>query len=109
MRWYHYVALFFAGAFLANCVPHFVNGISGNPFPTPFSNPPGQGLSSSVINVIWALGNLLIGYLLIRAGKLNSKKVLGLIIFFLGIASMSILIADAFTKKAAIETYTLNK
>ena len=23
MRWYHYLALFFAGVFLANSVPHF--------------------------------------------------------------------------------------
>jgi hypothetical protein len=30
MRWYHYLAYFFGGAFLANTVPHFVNGISGS-------------------------------------------------------------------------------
>ena len=30
-RWYHYVAYFWGGAFLANFVPHFVNGISGSP------------------------------------------------------------------------------
>ena len=34
MRWYHYLALFFAGAFLVNCVPHFTNGVSGRPFPS---------------------------------------------------------------------------
>ena len=35
MRWYHYLALFFAGAFLVNSIPHFTNGISGRPFPSP--------------------------------------------------------------------------
>jgi hypothetical protein len=32
MRWYHYVAYFFGGAFLANTMPHLGNGISGHPF-----------------------------------------------------------------------------
>ena len=40
MKWYHYVTAFFAGMFLANAVPHFVNGVSGNPFPSPFADPP---------------------------------------------------------------------
>ena len=37
LKWYHYVATFFAGVFLANTIPHFVNGISGNLFPSPFA------------------------------------------------------------------------
>ena len=32
MRWYHYVAYFFGGAFLANTLPHLGNGISGHAF-----------------------------------------------------------------------------
>ena len=47
MRWYHYVAYFFGGAFLANALPHFGNGISGHAFQSPFASPPGVGLSSS--------------------------------------------------------------
>ena len=50
MRWYHYVAYFFGGAFLANAVPHFVNGVSGRPFQSPFASPPGEGLSSSTVS-----------------------------------------------------------
>jgi len=42
MRWYFFVAYFFAGAFLVNAVPHFVNGVSGRSFPTPFASPPGR-------------------------------------------------------------------
>jgi hypothetical protein len=37
MRWYHYVAYFFGGAFLANALPHLGNGISGHPFQSPFA------------------------------------------------------------------------
>ena len=43
-RWYRFVAWFFGGAFLANTIPHLVNGISGSPFQSPFASPPGEGL-----------------------------------------------------------------
>lgn len=98
-RWYHYVSAFFAGFFLANAVPHFVNGISGDPFPTPFADPPGQGLSSPLTNVLWALGNLLIGYLLFRIGRVNSRRIGALIVFFLGAAAISIVLSILFAEK----------
>jgi hypothetical protein len=53
MPWYDYLACFFSGMFLANLVPHFVHGVSGDPFPTPFAHPPGRGLSSPTVNVLW--------------------------------------------------------
>lgn len=56
-----YVRAFFAGAFLANAVPHFVMGISGVPFPSPFAKPPGEGDSSPVVNVVWGWLNLVVG------------------------------------------------
>ena len=52
MRWYHYVAYFFGGAFLANALPHLGNGTSGHAFQSPFASPPGVGLSSSMVNVL---------------------------------------------------------
>jgi len=99
-KWYHYVAAFFAGLFLANVIPHYVNGVSGDPFPSPFADPPGKGLSSPLVNVLWALLNLVIGYLLFRASKINSKTKLALIIFFLGIALISIQLGVHFAEKA---------
>jgi hypothetical protein len=98
MKWYHYIACFFAGAFLANVVPHYIHGVSGDRFPSPFSDPPGKGLSSSTINVIWALFNLVVGYLLFRAGKVSSNK-WGQLVFFLGIAGMSIMLSIHFVEK----------
>ena len=38
MRWYFFVAYFFGGAFLVNAIPHFVIGVSGRSFPTPFAS-----------------------------------------------------------------------
>ena len=99
MKWYHYVSAFFAGMFLANFVPHFINGVSGNAFPTPFSNPPGKGLSAPVVNVLWALFNLLVGYLLFRAGKITSQNKLALVIFFIGIICMSVMLSMTFVDK----------
>ena len=42
MCWYHYIAYFFGGAFLANAIPHFVSGVMGHPFQSPFAKPPGE-------------------------------------------------------------------
>ena len=75
MRWYHYLAYFFGGAFLANALPHLGNGISGHAFQSPFASPPGAGLSSSTVNVLWGLFNLAVGYLLVcRVGSFNLRK-----------------------------------
>ncbi|MBN2441907.1 MAG: hypothetical protein JXJ04_11185 [Spirochaetales bacterium] len=99
MMWYNYIACFFSGAFLANTVPHFIHGISGNKFPTPFAKPPGKGLSPPFINVLWALLNLLIGALLLWCGKVSTENILSLIIFFAGISLMSIQLSFVFSKK----------
>ena len=61
MPWYYYLLNFLAGALLANGVPHFVQGICGNKFQTPFASPPGVGESSAVVNVMWGLFNLVAG------------------------------------------------
>jgi membrane protein DedA with SNARE-associated domain len=99
MKWYHYIMVFLSALFLANFVPHFVNGISGIPFPSPFSDPPGKGLSSPLLNVIWAFINLIPGYFLLRYSKMNSKNYLALIIFFIGIVIMSVNLSLTFTDK----------
>ena len=101
MNWYDYIACFFAGLFLANAVPHFVHGVSGDRFPTPFAKPPGKGLSSATVNVVWGLFNLVAGFLLFRVGKISNGDNLALVIFLVGIASISILLSVEFTKKQA--------
>jgi len=57
MHWYYFVAYFVAGCLVANGVPHFVNGISGRRFITPFASPPFVGESSPLSNVTWGLIN----------------------------------------------------
>jgi hypothetical protein len=75
MAWYDYLALFFAGLFAANGVPHFVQGICGNRFQTPFASPPAVGESSAAVNVIWgwfnfAVAGALAHYFLPQLGAL---------------------------------------
>ena len=74
MDWLPDVCYFFGGAFLANAVPHFVSGMMGRPFQTPFAKPPGQGLSSSSVNVVWGFANFVVAYLLIaQVGSFNLR------------------------------------
>jgi hypothetical protein len=101
VNWYNYIACFFAGTFLANVVPHFVQGVCGNRFPTPFAKPSGKGLSSPTVNVVWSLLNLVVGYLLFRSGRVSSGDDFALIVFFAGILVLSTLMSVRFQKKHA--------
>ena len=82
MNWLHLVSYFFGGLFLANVVPHFVSGVMGKPFQSPFAKPSGVGFSSSTVNVLWGFLNRAIAYLRIcRVGAfrfLNTARVLTL-------------------------------
>jgi hypothetical protein len=50
-----YIASFFAGAFLCNCIPHLACGLRGETFPTPFANPRGKGPSAPMVNFLWGV------------------------------------------------------
>lgn len=99
MNWYHYVACFFAGMFLANAVPHFVKGVSGDRFPSPFSRPAGKALSSPLVNALWGLLNFAVGYVLFRAGRVSSQSVVVLAVFLAGVTIMSVMLSVNFAKK----------
>jgi hypothetical protein len=92
MEWMHDLAIFAGGAFLTNSIPHFVSGVMGRPFQSPFAKPRGQGLSSSTVNVVWGFFNLAAGYALVcRVGSFDlystgDAVALGSAILFSGIA-----------------------
>ena len=65
MPWYAYVLQFVSGLILANGVPHFVQGISGHRFQSPFASPPGVGESSAIVNVLWGFANIALGFLVL--------------------------------------------
>ena len=75
MNWQHLLSYFFGGMFLANAVPHFVSGGMGKRFQTPFAKPPGKGLSTSTVNVLWGFANFVFAYLLLlRVGHFDPRS-----------------------------------
>jgi hypothetical protein len=65
MAWYAYALDFVSGLLLTNGAPHFVQGVSGNPFQSPFASPPGVGESSPLSNALWGFANLALGLVLL--------------------------------------------
>jgi hypothetical protein len=87
MRWYHYIAYFFGGAFLA----------TGHPFQSPFASPPGEGLSSALVNVLWGTFNLAIGYLLVcRVGTFELRRTRHVAVAGAGALLMAVMLARVF-------------
>jgi hypothetical protein len=93
----HDLAYFFGGAFLANAVPHYVSGIMGRSFQSPFAKPPGKGLSSSTVNVLWGFGNLVIAYcLIVRVGQFDIRAADHIASLGLGFLLMGVMAARTF-------------
>ena len=99
MLWFHLPAPFFGGVFFANFIPHFVSGVLGRTFPTPFASPPFRGLSSSRVNVLYGLCNLAVAYtLLSRVGDFEPRSALHAGAFGLGLAAMSLFITRSLAR-----------
>ena len=97
MAWLHLLSYFFGGAFLANAIPHSVAGAMGRPFQSPFAKPPGQGLSSSTVNVLWGFFNLVVGYLLVaQVGDFEPRDLADVAALGLGALILSLMLARQF-------------
>jgi hypothetical protein len=102
MPWFCFPAYFFAGACFANFVPHFVSGVLGHTFPTPFASPPFRGLSSSRVNVVYGLCNLAVAYtLLLRVGDFEPRSGLHAGVFGLGLGAWSLMLARSLARLQA--------
>ena len=99
MHWLWLVSYFFGGAFTENAIPHFVSGLQGRPFQSPFAKPPGKGLSSSTVNVVWGFVNLVVAYLLlVRVGTFDLHATPDVAVFGLGLLLKGIGSAKHFGK-----------
>jgi hypothetical protein len=97
VEWLHDISYLFGGAFLANAVPHFVSGTMGRSFQSPFSKPPGQGLSSSTVNVLWGFANFVCAYLLIvRVGDFDVHALDEVIAVGVGVLLSGVMAARSF-------------
>ena len=90
-------AYFFGGVVLTNAVPHLVSGLMGRRFQSPFAKPPGQGLSSPTVNVVWGFLNLAVGYVLVcRVGNFDLRTTAHAGALGLGVFVMILLAARHF-------------
>jgi hypothetical protein len=97
MIWLHDLAYFFGGAFLSNAVPHYVSGVMGRSFQSPFAKPPGKGLSSSTVNVLWGFANLVLAYcLILRVGRFDPGAADQIASLGLGLLLMGVMSARLF-------------
>jgi hypothetical protein len=97
MHWLNLVSYFFGGVFLCNAIPHVVSGLTGRPFQSPFAKPPGQGLTSSTVNVMWGALNLVVAYVLIcRVGDFDLRSTAHAATLGLGFLLIGLLCARQF-------------
>ena len=94
----NYIALFFAGAFLCNCIPHLVSGLRGDPFPSPFAKPPGKGNSSPLVNFLWGSLNLFIGLWLLPDYPVPARLTADFAVLALGFLLSGLFLALHFGK-----------
>jgi hypothetical protein len=99
MNWLWLVSYLFAGAFIENAIPHVVSGVTGRAFQSPFAKPPGKGLSSSTVNVVWGFGNMVVAYLLLaQVGSFDWRTTPHVVAFGLGFLLKSLGSARQFGK-----------
>ena len=97
MSWLHALSYLFGGVFLVNAVPHFVSGVMGRPFQSPFAKPPGKGLSSSTVNVLWGAFNIAVGYgLVFEVGAFDLRSAPDALALGLGILVAGLMLARIF-------------
>jgi hypothetical protein len=97
MSWYPYISYFLGGALVSNAIPHFVSGVTGRSFQSPFATPSGKGLSSATVNVWWGAFNFALGYLLIcRVGNFEIRATADALSAGLGALAMGLLAARLF-------------
>ena len=69
----------------------------GRPFQSPFAKPPGEGLSSSTVNVLWGAVNMAAGYaLIVRVGLFDLRGTADVLALGAGIVLMALISARGF-------------
>ncbi len=97
MSFWSLLADVFGGAALINAVPHLVSGLMGRRFPSPFAKPPGRGLSSAIVNLVWGFANLALAYVLLRfVTKLDFSNDAEAAAFAFGMLLLGLLLAWRF-------------
>jgi hypothetical protein len=93
----HGLAAFIGGVLFTNGIPHFVSGVMGRPFQSPFAKPPGKGLSSSTVNVVWGFANFAAAYgVMCAAGSFDGHQTADTAAFAAGMLGFGVALARMF-------------
>ncbi|MDE1157021.1 MAG: hypothetical protein PW791_01870 [Neorhizobium sp.] len=101
-----YIAHFIAAAMMTNGIPHFVSGVCGRPFRTPFvrltNSGAGEPVSPPVVNVVWGWANFLVAFLIFaNIGPLYIGTPGDTIFVAAGMLIMGIILATIFGRRPA--------
>ncbi|HUD06260.1 MAG TPA: hypothetical protein VMR34_00035 [Candidatus Saccharimonadales bacterium] len=92
-----YILYVVAGIIAANGIPHFLKGITGEKHMTPFGES-----SSAVSNVLWGVLNFVVAIVILHYLAINNHHVIReSILFGVGALVISLILADAWSKKKA--------
>jgi hypothetical protein len=91
-----YIYSFLAGLFAANGVPHFVKGITGQSFQTPFGRQ-----SSALVNVTWGWSNFVVAGVLLHFAHPRAHEYRAASLFMLAFLIMALLLAHGWMSQAA--------
>lgn len=94
------IQAFFSGFFLANGIPHFVKGITGETHMTPFKR-----VSNSYLNIFWGFVNFVLSFVILgfnsKTRFLNLPTGVNFWVFLLGAFVISLMDAQLFSKPNA--------
>lgn len=102
MRFPEFIAYFISGAFIANSIPHIVNGTSGRKFPekSPFKKTSQdesrfEGIFfSPIANVLWGVCNISIGFIVVSSvGTFRVGLTSDMLVFMAGFTATAIFLA----------------
>lgn len=95
------LAYFFGAVFAVNAVPHFVAGVQGRLFPSPFAKPPGVGMSRPMVNVAWGSTNAVIAWALLAPTGFDPGRLIDAVTFMIGAVLMALFLAWHFGRVMA--------
>jgi hypothetical protein len=93
--WQLYVYSFLAGIIGANGVPHFVRGISGKKYQTPFGKN-----SSAIVNVTWGWVNFVVAGMLVYSSGFHAHILRAFALIALGALVTGVISAAAMSQPA---------
>jgi len=93
----HLLLCLLGAMFATNAIPHFVAGVSGRAFQSPFAKPPGKGLSSARINVLWGMVNAVAAWACLVSGRgIDLSRLADALAFLGGMLVMGLFAAHHF-------------